>query len=387
MNERAFPRGAPALANHVTRALVGVLAVVLLLTPLPVKADDSSHDPGCDPLTGQPGIAPQLTLHGFSDVTASAMRTQFGSLPASRSASFALGQLDFYLVSRLAENLSFLSECVAELGDDGQPHFEAERMFVKYAWSDGLRLAAGRTHTAIGFWNEAYHHGTLLQPTVERPEELKFEDDGGILPVHSVGIELSGQLRADEWGLAYTGNVANGRGATRDEVQGTHDENNNKALALRLEVSHDAENHVTFGPLVYHDRIPFDPTTGRVEQLEELITGGFVHAKGQRIELLAEAFDIRHRGLVSRDLYEHRAWYSVVSFKAGGDFKPYAGYERIDFQSGDPFYAPNDADLDRATAGIRWDVSSFNAVKLEYRHDRRPGEHTDGALAQTSFSF
>ena len=68
---------------------------------------------------------------------------------------------------------------------------DVERLQIAYRWSDALRLTAGRGHTALGYWNESYHHGKLLQPTVERPEVLKFEDDGGILPVHFVGLEAA----------------------------------------------------------------------------------------------------------------------------------------------------------------------------------------------------
>src|SRR5207244_12772364 len=125
------------------------------------------------------------------------------------SSCAAVGQFHLYLVSRLQRNLSFLGECVIETGEGGETGVDLERMYIRYAWSDYLHLAAGRTHTALGYWNEVFHHGTLLQPTVERPEALKFEDDGGILPVHSVGIEVGGRAERDDWTLDYVGNIAN----------------------------------------------------------------------------------------------------------------------------------------------------------------------------------
>src|SRR5262249_55068996 len=141
--------------------------------------------------TGGLAIAPQLTIHGFSDVTLATTRERWRGGRDSTSTGFLLGQFDLYLLSRISANLSFLGEGGFELDHD-QGVVDVERMFIKYSWSDQLRLAAGRTHTALGYWNEAFHHGALLQPTVERPQALKFEDDGGILPVHAVGLELSG---------------------------------------------------------------------------------------------------------------------------------------------------------------------------------------------------
>jgi hypothetical protein len=41
-----------------------------------------------------------------------------------------------------------------------------------------------------------------------------------------------------------------------------------------------------------------------------------------------------------------------------------------------------------STAGVRYDISSFAAFKLEYRHyDRRNLPPINGAFVQTSFTF
>ena len=100
--------------------------------------------------------------------------------------------MDLYVTSRLTNSISVLAETVLELDEQQELVVDMERIQITYRWSDLFRLAAGRGHTALGYWNETYHHGLLLQPTVERPEALKFEDDGGLLPVHFVGAELAG---------------------------------------------------------------------------------------------------------------------------------------------------------------------------------------------------
>jgi hypothetical protein len=47
----------------------------------------------------------------------------------------------------------------------------------------------------------------------------------------------------------------------------------------------------------------------------------------------------------------------------------------------------SDRDLSRALAGLRFEPHPFNAVKIEYRHDWRPGEEGDAFLVQTAFTF
>src|SRR5262249_53135937 len=141
---------------------------------------------------------------------------------------------------------------------------DVERLLVRYTRSDRLRIAAGRGHAALGYWNDAYHHGALLQPTIARPQGLRFEDDGGILPVHFVGVELSGALPFQGREPRYAANVSNGRGKTRDEVQETADLNRNKATALKLSIVRTGAWELLIGGSFYRDLIPV--TTGPIRE-------------------------------------------------------------------------------------------------------------------------
>ena len=63
-----------------------------------------------------------------------------------------------------------------------------------------FNVAVGRYHTAIGYYNNAYHHGKWLQTAAERPHIYDFEDSGGLLPIHNVGVSVSGAITPDfEW--------------------------------------------------------------------------------------------------------------------------------------------------------------------------------------------
>lgn len=367
-----------------------IMTAGLLLGAPAVFAESANMPPDHDHdsmMSVAPGFSPQLTLHGFSDVTFRIDRSSFPGGRDSTSSGFGLGQFDLYLVSRLADHFSFLGETVFELGPDGETGVDVERVFIKYTWSDLFRLAAGRSHTALGYWNEAFHHGALLQPTVERPEALKFEDDGGILPVHSVGVELSGRAHSGDWGFDYVANLANGRGATRDAVQGGGDLNRDKAVALKFTLSRERESTVAIGPALYRDLIPGDPATpGREGEIREVIPGGHFFYRDQHAEVLGEAYGIRHHDDLTGRVFYHRAGYLVASLREPR-WKPYFGIEAIDYAPGDPFFAPDDSDLDRFTVGLRVEPNSFNAVKVEFRHDRRAGADTDALLVQTAFTF
>ena len=142
-----------------------------------------------------PSAPPNLVIRGFADVNYVAFSDR-GEL-AGRENSFALNELDLLLTSQLSNELSVLSEVVFHFGvTDDLSFFEIERFYLKYSPSDLFNIKFGRIHTPIGYWNQAFHHGAWFQTTVTRPEIFKFEDDRGILPVHSVGVELLGVQRA-----------------------------------------------------------------------------------------------------------------------------------------------------------------------------------------------
>ena len=156
-----------------------------------------------------------LRIRGFGDVSL------HGDTAKGDTTSFSLGQLDLFVTSDISEKFKFLSEIVFEGGPDNlygvvsgvENSFsvDVERYLLQYSQSDYFNLSAGRFHTAIGYYNTAYHHSTWLQTTTGRPFLYAFEDEGGILPIHLVGVSASGQIPSGGLRLHYVAEVGNGR--------------------------------------------------------------------------------------------------------------------------------------------------------------------------------
>src|SRR5205807_5260083 len=174
------------------------------------------------------GNGPRLQLRGYGDVGWNTS-DQKGS-----TNSFALGQFNLFITSRLTDRASFLSETVIE-ADEGNNQFgiDLERLELIYAVNDRLNLQFGRYHTGIGFYSTSYHHSALMQTTLGRPFLFDFEDHGGIVPVHSVGMSATGIL-SNKLGLHYIAEIGNGRNPRSDvnPVQNITDDNNGKAFNL-----------------------------------------------------------------------------------------------------------------------------------------------------------
>src|SRR5262245_29563842 len=136
------------------------LLLALALAASGAAAQSHDHDSTATAETG-----PRFNLRGFTNVDFSG---RGGDLPPDDTAgktAFALGQFDLYMVSKLSDNISFLGEAVFELDEQQEFAVDVERLQIDYHWSDALRLKLGRGHTALGYWNESFHHGKLLQPT------------------------------------------------------------------------------------------------------------------------------------------------------------------------------------------------------------------------------
>src|SRR3989304_6280216 len=151
-------------------------------------------------LSSQSGYA--FELNGFADV--SFTKSTEGA-DEYRNGDFAFGTLDLYLAQTL-DDIDILVELIVEKGNV----LDLERLTIGYSFSDAAKLRVGRFHTPLGYWNNAYHHGVQLQPTIERPDFLKFEDDGGILPTHVVGASLGGRVHTGVGAVEYTAMIGNG---------------------------------------------------------------------------------------------------------------------------------------------------------------------------------
>lgn len=328
-----------------------------------------------------------LTVQGFSDLTFRAERFN-PQLGASTNAStFALGQFSLFLSARIAENVTIVSETALKLSADGRQaqSVELERIYIKYALSDAFKLAAGRTHTALGYWNEAFHHGGLLHPTVARPEILRF---GGVMPLHSVGLEMTGRVPiTGDWDFSYIANIANGRARDFSATQGAVDVNAGKAVAGKVSISRHGRRNVTFGPMIYVDTVPPDPARGsRQNELSERISGVHLVYRDPTFELLSEYFRMRHETGATGAAFDHEGWYAIAVLRPWL-VKPYIGLDVAQFDTADPYLQGGNVSVRRRLAGLRIDVNAYNAVKIEYRHERRVAGGTHALVINTAFAF
>lgn len=347
--------------------------------------EEPDPDPPLGQDSGQPPVSmpspePRLQIRGFSDV-------RYIASDGDSTNSFALGQFNLFITSRLSNSLSVLAEVVTE-ADSTTNEFstELERLLLNYRQSAHLNLGFGRYHTAIGFYNTAYHHSAWLQTTVDRPFLFEFEDDGGILPIHNVGVTATGSIPSGPLGLHYVGELGNGRASRtnlgQDPVQNETDENAAKAFNLALFARPDAIPDLQLGTSFYRDRL----TPPRTAKLDESIFSVHVVYQRPTFEFLNEVVQIRHRPDDGTPVFRSTGFYTQLS-KRWGRYRPYFRYEYLDVPGHDPVLPAIDR-FRSALFGLRYEWGDYAALKVEYDRQSMRTQPSFGTLVvQAAFTF
>ncbi len=326
---------------------------------------------------------PKLVIRGFGHVQYDAVLNRFNGKDTN---NFTLGGVDLYITSKIARNLFFLNETVFEFGSEGENVLDVERVLVKYEYANWLQVSAGRGHTALGYWNQRYHHGVWLQTTTDRPILYRFEDDGGILPVHFVGLEASGHINSKAGQVSYTFNVANGRGEITDEVELIQDDNNGKMVSGRLTFEPMFANGLGFGASLLFDSIPTNPSVaGRGPEIDEVIGGAHFFWVDGPVEFIVEASIVHHNSNFEKN---HGGGYAQLAYQMG-DYKPYYRFDYLEIEEGDPFFAGLDGveDTEEHTMGVRYEWFPFSAIKGEFRIKNSTSKESYAGTIQLSFAF
>jgi outer membrane murein-binding lipoprotein Lpp len=336
-----------------------------------------------------------LRIRGFGDVNFHGDNYHPPNAPGDKTA-FTLGQLNLFVTSDISDKFKFLGEIVFEAGPDniygvtrGTANsfgVDVERYLLTYSQNEYFNLSAGRYHTAIGYYNTAFHHSTWLQTTTGRPLLFEFEDKGGILPIHNIGVEAYGSLPSGSLGLHYVAEVGNGR-ASRiplddEPVQNIVDESNHKAVNFELFARPTKVPGLQLGVSVYRDKLL--PITELIPVGETILAAHAIYSSSN-FEWLNEGLVVRHTP-EGGHTYQTPGWYSQIS-RRFGQYRPYFRYQYINASPNEPIF-PDIGLRAGPSAGIRYDASESVALKLQYDYTSlRNQPAVQGLQAQVGFTF
>lgn len=315
-------------------------------------------------------------IRGFTDVNYLSGGRNTGYNPG-----FALGQFDLFISSALADRVAFASETVFEY-DPAAGAFvvDVERVIVSYALTEHLRLSGGKMHTPIGYWNNAYHHGQAISPTIDRPLLFRFEDDGGALPVHTTGVQLSGR----DMGPAHLGFdvlVGNGLGN-----RPTTDTNSTPSVTAALHSQLTPSLRIGVSGYTHH-AVAGTPTpqgTPLTGAMTQVITGGFLSYFAERLEGIAEVQRVVNRSAGITTTSPN--WFVYGGVRVSPRLVPYLVHDDLRLADNDPYFTA--AQVRREVIGLRFEQTAAVVLKAELRStDRRGSARATDAGLQLAVAF
>jgi len=319
----------------------------------------------------------ELVIKAFGAVEWGASQRQ------DTSNSFTVGQLALFVSALISERISVVAEMVMESAVNTRVVTDLERLLLTYRLDDHFQISAGRYHTAIGFYNATFHHGAYFDTVIGRPRVYLFEDEGGVLPVHDVGLSVRGAVPRSGSALHYVAEVGNGRGwdAVTAETEGGRDENDAKATSVGLSFNPERWGGVEIGGSYYRDTIPYRPVGSIAHQIGTV----YVVYRKPSVELMAEWLHLSHR---ARDAsaFGNNAGYLQVS-KAWGIVRPYYRYDRLEIDPATPLIGQMGS-YDGHIVGLRLDPVERLGLKVQYeRSDQGAQRGVDALRAQLVFVF
>ncbi len=299
---------------------------------------------------------------------------------APQKNAFGIGQYDNYVTSQLSDRFSFLGEVVFEY-DGKTARLDVERVIIKYEWNNAFNVQMGKFHTPLGYWNNAYHHGELLQPTMARPFAVKFEDEGGVMAVHTTGLSITGD-NIGKLNFGYDVMVGNGIGSSP-----VWDNNNSKSVTMNFRI--EPIEGIKLGASFYNDFVtansvtPFREDTVKVGTNQNIFNGYLV-IKKSNLEVISEYYKINNKnammGTTSHDAFFAYAGYTI------NKVTPYVQFDYMKYDTKDFMYLNNNKNL--TTIGFRYELAPLAVFKAGYRFgNTQLGGDYNGVQAQIAWGF
>ncbi|NOU00178.1 MAG: hypothetical protein HOO95_01180 [Gallionella sp.] len=350
-----------------------------------------------------------IPLHGFSDI---GFASNTDSDLASNPKGFFVGSLSFYLAPTFGDRVKALIEPNIEVTPADDIAVDLERAQFGYSFSDTVTLWGGRFHTPYGYWNTGFHHGGQMQTSVMRPRFLDFEDKGGILPAHMVGVWGAGKIKAGTGKVAYDVYAGNGptiaMGVPDPAISATAQtlgtltigqagDNNHQAMTgfnmgyefsgnfegLKLS-AHGLQGDVDDNSNATITSLPSKLANNKTEL--SMLGGSAVYLENDW-EILSEYYGFNNTNKSGSNTGTHKSWaaYAQVG-KSFDDWTPYLRFEKTVLDQNDNYFASQASGQSyaRQSLGVRYNLNPNSALKFELLDSKFEARGTTAAKSFNS---
>ncbi len=350
-------------------------ALKVAQTPTPPEPV-AEYPANSDSSEGSHTLGP-VQFRGYSDFDYG--RAWFEKLPpgglSGSPKSFNIGDFDLFTNTQISPRWSVLGELLITSDFSNEFGAELDRLLFTYKHNDFFKISFGKFSTGLGYYSNAFHRAQYFQTGIGRPLMYADEDNGGILPTHSIGITATGKIPSGALGLHWITEVANGRSPSDVPLQNFVDQNNGKAVNVQIYARPDAIHGFQTGFSVYRDKLYPEG----VERIQQTILTAHVAYAGSRLEWLTEGSMVRHVMHDGGQFFNSTTGYTQLAW-AIGKTRPYVRFDYLNAPESDPIYGAIGR-RSGASFGVNRHVSNYVVLKLQY--GRLNDRHTPSACALT----
>ncbi len=285
--------------------------------------------------------------------------------------NFNTGNYVLFVTSQISERISVLSE-VSFKNTGNTFNFELQRLALKYYIQDYFSVRVGKMFTPIGYWNNQFTLGLVLQPTIQRPYAIRPVSEGGQTQFRDTGIQFEGENITNAR-FFYKVLVANGVG-----YHGSNDKWDNH-VAVTTQIGAEPIEGLKVIASGMFDRIEQGksnpngyvaslPDNGRVQLLT--VAAAYMNAE-KKPEFIAE-FTRQNSKFDNIQDASSYSYYVYGGYKVTDKITPYVLYNYS--QAGkseteaDLYFSPVPVKINTLTIGARYKFNANFIAKVEYEH-------------------
>ena len=325
-----------------------------------------------------------LPIHGFMDV---GFATNSNRTLTADPKGFYVGALSFYLTPHFGDKVKALVEPNFEVTSAGIVATDLERLQIGYTFNDNATAWAGRFHTPYGYWNTGFHHGAQMQTSVLRPRFLDFEDKGGILPAHMVGLWGTGKVRASAGKFTYDVYAGNGPKIDTGLLDINQAGDNNHQAMVGFNLGYEFSGSMDGLRLAVHS-LRGDVDDNAFNKTGLNMVGGSAVYLANDWEVLSEYYRFNDKDK-SGTTGTHKSWADYLQVgKSFNDLTPYVRFERTVLSQQDNYFSmqANGQSYARQALGLRYNLNPKAALKFELLNSSFKEDST-GAIPRVALGY
>lgn len=283
---------------------------------------------------------------------------------------------------------------LGELDISRETDAELERLQLGWLLNSEVTVWLGRFHTPLGYWNTQYHHGSYLQTSATRPGIMEFHGLSAPLPLHIAGLLVEGTLPLENQEIHYQLSLGAGPSLHEHGLEPVDFLNLNSSGSHKLHtgarVSYLPDPVIPneIGGFLSYTVIP--GTHEMTREVKQTLAGAFFHWGLEPLRFIGELYFVNND--VLGEAGSERAAFTNYNLQA-----EYALHHNwiVYARAEDTLNAADDPYLDlfpefvkrRALAGLRFDLTHNQALKLEWAKVTRHADQFDEIILQWSAAF